>query len=100
MNLSSGPYHNCMGLVVEAAIGAMLPSTEQEDRLLGPARDKTISQIKERGSEVYQQMREKAENTVEKVQQAAQNTMAETKNAMKSNPHGGATTLTIGREHN
>jgi DNA-binding PadR family transcriptional regulator len=74
----------------------MMPSTEQEDRLLGPARDKTISQIKERGSEVYQQVRERAENAVEKVQQAVQNTMAEAGNAMKdreeSNPQRGATT--------
>jgi hypothetical protein len=31
-----------VGLAVGAAIGAMLPSTEQEDRLLGPARDKTF----------------------------------------------------------
>ena len=53
-----------LGLAVGAAIGTMLPSTEQEDRLLGPARDKMISQIKERGSEVYEQVREKAENTV------------------------------------
>jgi ElaB/YqjD/DUF883 family membrane-anchored ribosome-binding protein len=85
-----------IGLAVGAAIGAMLPSTEQEDRLLGPARDKTISQIKERGSEVYEQVRERAENAVEKVQQAAQNTMAGAGNAMKdceeSNPQRGATT--------
>jgi ElaB/YqjD/DUF883 family membrane-anchored ribosome-binding protein len=85
-----------LGLAVGAAIGAMLPSTEQEDRLLGPARDKTFSQIKERGSEVYEQVRERAENAVEKVQQAVQNTMAEAGNAMKdreeSNPQrGGAT---------
>jgi ElaB/YqjD/DUF883 family membrane-anchored ribosome-binding protein len=85
-----------VGLAVGAAIGAMLPSTEPEDRLLGPARDKTISQIKERGAEVYEQVREKAENAVEKVQQAAQNTMAEAGNAMKdreeSNPPRGVTT--------
>jgi hypothetical protein len=30
-----------LGLAVGAAIGAMLPSTEQEDRLQRPARDKT-----------------------------------------------------------
>jgi ElaB/YqjD/DUF883 family membrane-anchored ribosome-binding protein len=72
-----------LGLAVGAAIGAMLPSTEQEDRLLGPARDKTFSQIKERGSEVYEQVREKAENAVEKVQQAAQNTIDQAGNTMK-----------------
>jgi ElaB/YqjD/DUF883 family membrane-anchored ribosome-binding protein len=72
-----------LGLAVGAAIGAMLPSTEQEDRLLGPARDKTFSQIKERGAEVYDQVRERAENAVQKVQQAAQTTIAEAKDAMK-----------------
>ena len=85
-----------LGLAVGAAIGAMLPSTEQEDRFLGPTRDKTVSQIKDRGAEVYEQVREKAENAVEKVQQAAQNTMTEAGNAMKdreqSNPLRGATT--------
>jgi hypothetical protein len=72
-----------LGLAVGAAIGAMLPSTEQENRLLGPARDKTFSQIKERGAEVYQQVRDKAENAVEKVQQAAQNTIDQAGNTMK-----------------
>jgi ElaB/YqjD/DUF883 family membrane-anchored ribosome-binding protein len=72
-----------LGLAVGAAIGAMLPSTEQEDRLLGPARDKTFSQIKERGAEVYEQVRDKAENAVEKVQQGAQNTIDQARNAMK-----------------
>jgi ElaB/YqjD/DUF883 family membrane-anchored ribosome-binding protein len=85
-----------LGLAVGAAIGTMLPSTEQEDRLLGPARDKMISQIKERGSEVYEQVREKAEDTVEKVQQAGQNTMAGERDAIKdreeSNPRQGSVT--------
>jgi ElaB/YqjD/DUF883 family membrane-anchored ribosome-binding protein len=72
-----------LGLAVGAAIGAMLPSTEQEDRLLGPTRDKTVSQIKERGAEVYEQVREKTENAVEQVQRAAKNTMTEAADAMK-----------------
>jgi ElaB/YqjD/DUF883 family membrane-anchored ribosome-binding protein len=72
-----------LGLAVGAAIGAMLPSTEQEDRLMGPARDRAVSQIKDRGTEVYEQVSEKAENAVEKVQQAAQNTIDQAGNAMK-----------------
>ena len=85
-----------LGLAVGAAIGAMLPSTEQEDHILGPARDKTVSQIKERGTEVFEQVREKTENAVEQVQQAAKNTMTEAANAMKdrdeSNPQPGTAT--------
>jgi vacuolar-type H+-ATPase subunit H len=51
----------------------MLPSTEHEDRLLGPARDNAISQIKERGAEAYERVRDSAENAVQRVQQASEN---------------------------
>jgi hypothetical protein len=60
-----------LGLAVGAAIGAVLPSTEHEDRLLGPVRDKTLSQIKERGAETYEQVRDTVENAVDRVQQTA-----------------------------
>jgi ElaB/YqjD/DUF883 family membrane-anchored ribosome-binding protein len=69
-----------LGLAVGAAIGAVLPSTEHEDRLLGPVRDKTISQIKERGAEAYEQVRDTAENAVESVRQAAKNAVAQSEN--------------------
>jgi ElaB/YqjD/DUF883 family membrane-anchored ribosome-binding protein len=69
-----------LGLAVGAAIGAVLPSTEHEDRLLGPVRDKTISQIKERGAEAYEQVRDTAENAVESVRQAAKNTVTQSEN--------------------
>lgn len=72
-----------IGLAVGAAIGAALPSTEQEDRLLGPARDKTISQIKERGAEAYERVRDTAENAVQRVQQASENAIAQTENPGK-----------------
>jgi hypothetical protein len=65
---------------VGAAIGAMLPFTEQEDRLLGPARDKAVSQIKERGAEAYERVRETAENAVERVKQAGENAVAQSGN--------------------
>jgi ElaB/YqjD/DUF883 family membrane-anchored ribosome-binding protein len=69
-----------LGLAVGAAIGAMLPSTEQEDRLLGPARDKAISQMRERGAEAYEQVRDTAETAVEQVQRVAENAMNESSN--------------------
>jgi hypothetical protein len=76
-----------LGLALGAAIGAVLPSTEEEDRLLGPARDKTISQIKERGAEAYERVRETAENAVEKVQRAAEQSGPQSmKNREESNP--------------
>lgn len=77
-----------LGLAIGAAIGAVLPSTEQEDRLLGPTRDKTISQIKERSAEAYERVRETAENAVERVQQAAEKSGAQSmKNRDESNPN-------------
>jgi ElaB/YqjD/DUF883 family membrane-anchored ribosome-binding protein len=72
-----------LGLAIGAAIGAMLPSTEHEDRLLGPTRDKAISQIKERGAEAYDRVRDTAENVVQKVQQASENAVAQTENSRK-----------------
>jgi Protein of unknown function (DUF3618) len=74
-----------LGLAVGATIGAVLPSTQQEDRLLGPTRDKAISQIKERGTEIYQQARETAENAVEKVEQVAEKVMIPTEQTEKTN---------------
>ena len=47
-----------LGIAVGALIGAALPTTEQEDRLLGPISDKTLSEVKERGAETYDQVRE------------------------------------------
>jgi hypothetical protein len=59
-----------LGIAVGAAIGAALPKTEQEDRLLGPVRDKTISEVKERGAESYNQVRESVSRVGEEAKQA------------------------------
>ena len=47
-----------LGIAVGAAIGAALPRTEQEDRVMGRGRDKTIGQAKQRSAEVYERVRE------------------------------------------
>ena len=59
-----------LGIAVGAAIGAALPTTEQEDRLLGAVRDKTISEVKERGAESYNQVRESVSRVGEEAKQA------------------------------
>jgi ElaB/YqjD/DUF883 family membrane-anchored ribosome-binding protein len=59
-----------LGIAVGAVIGAALPATEQEDRLLGPVRDKTISEVKERGAESYNQVRESVTRVGEEAKQA------------------------------
>jgi hypothetical protein len=59
-----------LGIAVGALIGAALPSTEQEDRLLGPVRDRTLSEVKERGAESYNQVRESVSRVGEEAKQS------------------------------
>lgn len=47
-----------LGIALGAAIGAALPRTEQEDRLMGKARDTTVGKIKEEGGKAYDKARE------------------------------------------
>lgn len=59
-----------LGVAVGAAIGAMLPSSEREDRLLGEASDRARERAKELGAEGYEMAREKAKEGVETVRQS------------------------------
>ena len=56
-----------LGIAVGALIGAALPSTEQEDRLLGGVRDQTVTKVKEITSETYDQVRESVKQVGEEV---------------------------------
>ena len=66
-----------LGIAVGAAIGAALPGTEKEDRLFGPARDKAVAEVKQRGTETYEQVREKANAVGEEAKQSISNTVRE-----------------------
>jgi hypothetical protein len=66
-----------MGIAVGAAIGAALPSTEQEDRLFGSTRDKALSEVKQRGAESYEQVRDKATTLGEEAKQSISNAVRE-----------------------
>jgi ElaB/YqjD/DUF883 family membrane-anchored ribosome-binding protein len=66
-----------LGIAVGAAIGAALPATEQEDRLFGSARDKALSEIKQRGTETYEQVRDKANAVGEEAKQSISNAVRE-----------------------
>ena len=66
-----------LGIAVGAAIGAALPATEQEDRLFGPARDKALSEVKQRGAESYEQVREKVNAVGEEAKQSISNAVRE-----------------------
>ena len=66
-----------LGIAVGAAIGAALPATEQEDRLFGSARDKTLSEVKQRGAESYEQVRDKVSTMGEEAKQSISNAVRE-----------------------
>ena len=66
-----------LGIAVGAAIGAALPATEQEDRLFGSARDKALSEVKQRGAESYEQVREKVNAVGEEAKQSISNAVRE-----------------------
>jgi ElaB/YqjD/DUF883 family membrane-anchored ribosome-binding protein len=66
-----------LGIAVGAAIGAALPSTEQEDRLFGSARDKALSEVKQRGTETYEQARDKVNTAGEEAKQSISNAVRE-----------------------
>ena len=59
-----------LGIAVGAAIGAVLPATEKEDRLFGEVRDQTLSEVKERGAEAYNQVKESVTRVGEEAKQA------------------------------
>ena len=66
-----------LGIAVGAAIGAALPATEQEDRLFGSARDKAVSEVKQRGTETYEHVRDKADALGEEAKQSISNAVRE-----------------------
>jgi ElaB/YqjD/DUF883 family membrane-anchored ribosome-binding protein len=66
-----------LGIAVGAAIGAALPATEQEDRLFGSARDKALSEVKERGTETYEQVRDKVNAVGQEAKQSISNAVRE-----------------------
>jgi hypothetical protein len=49
-----------LGLAAGALMGALLPTTEQEDRFLGEARDKTVKNVADKGRALYETARDRA----------------------------------------
>ena len=54
-----------IGFAAGALIGAALPPTEEEDRLIGAARDGALDKAKRAGAEGYRKVRERAEDLAE-----------------------------------
>jgi ElaB/YqjD/DUF883 family membrane-anchored ribosome-binding protein len=69
------------GVALGALIGAALPSTEQEDRLVGDIRDKTMAKAKEVGAQTYEQARDAAKEKVAGAVQTASDKLCGDPNA-------------------
>lgn len=54
-----------LGLAVGAAIGALLPGTEAEDRLMGETRDRLVGQARETAEQGYERVKETAREQLE-----------------------------------
>ena len=61
-----------MGIALGAALGALLPRSEAEDRLMGDARDSAARSLKDRASEAYDEVRHTAEDVAASVQRQGQ----------------------------
>jgi hypothetical protein len=73
-----------LGIALGAAVGAALPRTEQEDRLLGETSDAVTARVKEKGAESFDQVKE----TVTRVGEDAKQTMSETLGRSSDDPIG------------
>jgi ElaB/YqjD/DUF883 family membrane-anchored ribosome-binding protein len=54
-----------LGIAIGAAIGASLPGTRQEDRLMGEARDELLHRADETGGEMIREVREQVKSGME-----------------------------------
>lgn len=70
-----------LGLALGAAIGAALPATEREDRLLGRTSDEAKRRARELGTRQYEQARETARRVAEGAEQALSNNGGAARNA-------------------
>lgn len=55
-----------LAVAAGALIGAALPITQYENRLVGPARDRTLARAKELGEREYEHLKEAVSSTVER----------------------------------
>jgi hypothetical protein len=55
-----------LALAAGALIGAALPITRYENRLVGPARDRTLARAKELGQREYEHLKETVSSSLER----------------------------------
>jgi hypothetical protein len=73
-----------IGLAAGALIGATLPGSAAEDRMMGEARDRALGKAKESGRESYRKARERAHELAEQAKQR----LAEDESAVNGAPPG------------
>lgn len=61
-----------LGIALGAIIGALLPESEREDRMLGQARDRVLDRAKDLGTRGYEQVRGKAQQAAAGAREAVQ----------------------------
>jgi ElaB/YqjD/DUF883 family membrane-anchored ribosome-binding protein len=61
-----------LGVALGAVIGAVLPESEREDRMLGEARDRVLDRAKDLGTRGYEQVRSKAQQAASGAREAVQ----------------------------
>jgi ElaB/YqjD/DUF883 family membrane-anchored ribosome-binding protein len=61
-----------LGVALGAIIGAVLPESEREDRMLGQARDRVLDRAKDLGTRGYEQVRSKAQQAASGAREAVQ----------------------------
>jgi gas vesicle protein len=74
-----------LGLALGAALGAMLPKSEAEDRLMGESRDRVAGQIQELAGDAYQQARETATEHLGKAQESLGEVYGRTREKLAEN---------------
>jgi ElaB/YqjD/DUF883 family membrane-anchored ribosome-binding protein len=61
------------GIAIGALIGTLLPETAQEDRLLGPARDRAVRKARSAGEEGFENARHKMHEVVDRTTESLRN---------------------------
>jgi len=62
-----------LGIVAGALIGATLPASEEEDRLIGDVRDRALDKVKTASGETYREARRRAESAAERAKERLRN---------------------------
>lgn len=81
-----------LGLAVGATLGALFPTTEAENRLMGETRDQVADRVSDMAEEAYGQARESLGEVAGGLKEAVQRTAEQVTGTPGSTAHGGSST--------